>query len=182
MIFNAGSMCPAIRREFAMNRLGKRLTLQLSLLVVITLTAALLAPTSVMARAASTTVKISDSFPFSFFNSCTGEVVSGVVSVKTTVHMTTDANGGIHAHFHDVFNGTAVGETSGNQYVGPQTDHDSFNASSGGALEETFTTNFRFLSRGSADNILTHILFHITMTPDGDVTREIFNITDACTG
>jgi hypothetical protein len=165
-----------------MNRLGKRLRLKLSLLVVIMLTAVLLGPTSVMAQASSTTVKFSDSFPFSFFNSCTGEVVSGVVSVKTTVHMTEDANGGIHAHFHDVFNGRAVGETSGNQYVGPQTDHDSFSVTSGGTLEETFTTDFRFLSRGSADNILTHILFHITMTPDGDVTRAFFNITEACTG
>jgi Beta-ketoacyl synthase, N-terminal domain len=141
-----------------------------------------LQPRSVKAQAASTTIKFSDSFPFSFFNDCTGEIVSGVVQFKTTIHITTDANGGFHAHFHDVFHGTAVGETSGTQYVGPQTDHDSFNASSGGALEETFTLNFRFLSQGSADNILTHILFHITITPNGNVTSEIFNITQECRG
>ena len=54
--------------------------------------------------------------------------------------------------------------------------------SSSGALEDTFTLNFRFISQGSADNILTHILFHITITPNGDVTSEISNITDVCRG
>jgi hypothetical protein len=143
---------------------------------------ALLVPTSVMAQAASTTIKSSDSFPFSFFNECTGEFVSGVVTVKTTVHETLDANGGYHFHFHDVFMGRAVGETSGIQYVGPQTDHESFHVSSSGALEDTYTLNFRFISRGSTDNILTHGLFHITITPNGDVTSEIDNFTSACRG
>ena len=165
-----------------MNKLKKGLRLKLSLLMVIMLMTALLAPTSVMAQAASTTIKFSDSFPFSFFNNCTGEVVSGVVSVKTTIHETFDANGGYHFHFHDVYNGRAVGETSGIQYVGPQTDHESFHVSSSGALEDTFTLNFRFISRGSADNILTHILFHTTITPNGDVTSEISNITEVCRG
>src|SRR5437867_306318 len=68
---------------------------------------------SSLAKAENTTIKSSDSFPFSFFNNCTEEVVSGVVSVKTTIHITTDGNGGFHFHFHDVFNGRAVGETSG---------------------------------------------------------------------
>ena len=163
-----------------MNSFGKALSLKLSLLVVIMLMVALLAPTSVLAQPARTTIKIS--FPFSFFNNCTGEVVSGVVSVKTTVHETIDAKGGYHFHFHDVFIGRAVGETSGIQYVGPQTDHESFHVSSNGALEDTFTLNFRFISRGGADNILTHFLFHVTITPDGKVTSEIVNITDVCTG
>ena len=165
-----------------MNSRKKGLRLKLSLLMVIMLMTALLAPTSAMAQAASTTIKFSDSFPFSFFNNCTGEVVSGVVSFKTTIHETIDANGGYHFHFHDVYNGRAVGETSGIQYVGPQTDHESFHVSSSGALEDTFTLNFRFISRGSAANILTHILFHTTITPNGDVTSEISNITEVCRG
>ena len=136
----------------------------------------------VQAQAASATIKFSDSFPFSFFNNCTGEVVSGVVSVKGTIHETIDASGGFHFHIHEVFKGRAVGETSGIQYVGPQTDHQSFHVSSSGALENTFTLNFRFISRGSADNIQSHILFHITITPNGDVTSEIENIRDVCRG
>jgi len=158
-------------------------TVRFSMVVLILVSMFLAAgPTSVQAQAASTTIKFSDSFPFSFFNNCTGEVVSGVVSVKTTVHETIDASGGFHFHFHDVFRGTAVGETSGIKYVGPQTDHESFHVSSSGALEDTFTLNFRFISQGSADNILLHILFHITITPNGDVTSEIANITDVCRG
>lgn len=144
-------------------------------------------PTPVL-RAAQTaaspnaTVKFTDSFPFSFFNDCTGDTVSGVVGVKTTVHISSDASGGFHAQFHDVFLGTAVGEPSGTSYVGPQTDHDGFSASSGGTFEETFTLNFRFLSQGSADNILTHLLFHITVNANGVVTSETATITSACKG
>jgi len=164
-------------------RLYNRITAKFSIiLLILMLVASAASPTSVYAQAASTTIKFSDSFPFSFFNNCTGEVVSGVVSVKTTVHETIDAKGGYHFHFHDVFNGRAVGETSGIQYVGPQTDHESFHVSSSGGLEDTFTLNFRFISRGKADNILLHILFHVTITPNGDVTSEIDNITDVCRG
>jgi hypothetical protein len=138
--------------------------------------------TSVTVIAQNGTVKSSDSFAFSFFNQCTGEVVSGVVNVTTTVHVSADANGGFHAHFHDVFSGRAVGETSGIEYVGPQTDHDSLNVSSGGTLEETFTLDFRFLSLGGEDNILSHVLLHTTVTPDGEVKVEIMNITNECRG
>ena len=158
-------------------------TVRFSMVVLILASLFLAAgPTSVQAQAANTTIKFSDSFPFSFFNNCTGEVVSGVVNVKVTIHETLDASGGYHFHLHEVYNGRAVGETSGIQYVGPQTDHESFHVSSSGALEDTFTLNFRFISQGSADNILTHLLFHITITPNGDVTSEIVNITEVCRG
>lgn len=153
-----------------------------SLLVVMALTAALLGPTSAQAQASNTTIKYSDTFPFSFFNECTGETVSGVVSLKGTVQETVDASGGYHFRFHEVFNGRAVGETSGTQYVGPQTDHQSYHVSSNGAVQETFTLNFRFISRGSADNILEQFLFHITVTPDGEVTSELDRVTVTCTG
>jgi hypothetical protein len=154
----------------------------LPLMLMSLLLASFALPTSVKAQAESTTTKFSDSFPFSFFNDCTGEFVSGIVNVKTTIHETIDANGGFHFHIHDVFNGRAVGETSGVKYVGPQTDHESFHASSSGALEDTFTLNFRFISQGKADNIQTHVLFHITITPNGDVTSEIENIREVCRG
>jgi len=165
-----------------MNTFRKRLNFKLSVLVIVMLMVALLGPTSVQAQASSITLKFTDSFPFSFLNECTGEFVSGVVSLKSTIHETIDASGGFHFHFHDVFRGTAVGETSGIKYVGPQTDHESFHVSSSGALEDTFTLNFRFISQGSADNILTHILFHVTITPNGVVTSEIDNLTDTCRG
>jgi hypothetical protein len=42
--------------------------------------------------------------------------------------------------------------------------------------------NFRFNSVGSTDNILAHILFHVTITPNGNFTSEIQNITDTCRG
>ena len=102
--------------------------------------------------------------------------------MKTTMHVSEDGNGGFHAHVHNVFHGRAVGETSGIKYVGPQTDHESFNNSSGGVVVNTVTFNFRFLSQGGADNILSHFLFHITVGPDGDVKTEFENATLECKG
>ena len=162
-------------------QLFSRIVIRSSIIVFMLLASAAQA-TSVQARASTTTFKFSDSFPFSFFNNCTGEVVSGVVSVKGTVHETIDASGGFHFRFHEVFNGRAVGETSGIQYVGPQTDHGSFHVSSNGAVQDIFTLNFRFISRGSADNILLRIRFHVTITPNGEVTHEIFRFTEICKG
>ena len=156
----------------------KRITTRLFCLAI----ALVLICTLGVGTASAATFKSSGSFPFSFYNSCTGEVVTGVVSFKTTVHETIDASGGYHFDIHEQYLGKAVGETSGIQYVGPQTDHESFHVSSNGALEDTFTLNFRFNSVGSTDNILVHILFHITITPNGNFTSEIQNVTDTCRG
>jgi hypothetical protein len=49
-------------------------------------------------------------------------------------------------------------------------------------VEETFTLNFRFLSNGPADNVLTHILLHVTVSPEGDVKTEILDVTEECRG
>ncbi len=135
-----------------------------------------------LAKAEAETIKLSDSAPYSLFNDCTGEFVSGVVSLEATINIITDGNGGFHYHFIDIFDGNGVGETSGIQYEGSQTDHESFHGSSNGAVEDTFTLDFRLISRGSADNIMLHILAHVTVTPNGEATSEILTETVKCKG
>jgi hypothetical protein len=160
---------------------GRRFPKRLLILVPLIL-ATSMPSTSLKAQSDNATVKSSGSFPFTFFNPCTEEIVSGVVDVTTTVHVSSDAHGGFHFHVHEVFRGRAVGETSGIQYVGPQTDHETVNDSSSGAMVDTLTLNFRFVSRGGADDILIHALQHITVTPDGTVTSEFLNVTNTCKG
>ena len=126
--------------------------------------------------------KSSTSFPFGFFNECTGENVSGVVEQKSTIQLFTDANGGFHLLIHDVFTGRAVGETSGVQYVGPQSEHVSALDRSGEQFEFTDQRSFRFISEGGSDNLLVNVLIHLTVTPNGDVTSQVFQVTLDCTG
>jgi hypothetical protein len=127
-------------------------------------------------------LKSSNTFPFDFFNPCTGENVSGVVEQKSTIQLFADANGGSHLLIHDVFSGRAVGETSGIQYVGPQAEHVSVLDRSGEQFEFTDQRNFRFISEGGSDNLLLNVLIHLTVTPNGEVTSEVFLVTLACTG
>ena len=137
-------------------------------------------PASAKAQATVTIIRFEESEPFSFFNECTGEVVSGIVNLKGQVTITEDGRGGFHFRVHERFFGRAEGETSGTQYVGPQTDHESFHV--GSSLTDTFTLNFRFISRGGGDNIQLHVLEHITITADGQVSSVINIVREECRG
>jgi hypothetical protein len=170
------------RKETVMKQRGTRL----SMLFVFALAMTLLSfglPTRTSAQAGNVIVPFQDTFPFSFFNDCTGEQVSGTVSLKGQLHITEDSSGGFHLRIHETFRGKAVGETSGTKYVGPQTDHESFHDNgSTPEFTDTFTLNFRFLSAGSSDNIISHALFHITVNASGEVTSFVDNFTEECRG
>lgn len=139
-------------------------------------------PAPASAQAINIIMRFEDTIPFRSFNECTGEFVSGNVNVKGTAHITQDANGGLHLRLHQRFQGRAVGETSGTKYVGPQTDHRSIHSTTDGAVTDTFTLNFRFISKGRADNLQTHLLFHITVTADGVVRSFTDNFRMVCRG
>jgi hypothetical protein len=163
-------------------------TTKFSTKLITAVTILLLALSSVqpaLAQAASSTSKSSDTFLFSFFNDCTGEVVSAVVSGNSTIHKIIDADRGIiHLRLHDVYIARAVGETSGIQYVGTQIDQGGFQVAGTGVdgLAYTFTLSFRFISRGSTDNILTHILLHTTITPNGETIIDNIDYSYVCGG
>jgi hypothetical protein len=124
-----------------------------------------------------------DSYPYRMFIDCTGEYVSGVVEFKFQLYITLDANGGFHGRVNVVFQGWAVGETSGIEYLGRQTDPESYQLNSSGTFSHTYSHSAKFISKGGADNYLSHYLLHITITPDGKVTSEIDEfIFDGCKG
>jgi hypothetical protein len=160
-----------------------RQALRLTALLALVGAAALAVATSAGADPENGTIHFSGSFPFSFFDVCTGEGVAGVVDFKASVHVFEDAAGGQHARFQETFHGTAVGLTSGLKYVGPETVHETFNDNGPtGQFEDTFTVNFHFNSEGSTDNVLLHGLIHITVNANGEVTSFIDNERFECTG
>jgi hypothetical protein len=134
------------------------------------------------AKAEPINSKVTESFPFEYFDECTGEYVLFDVKVTTTEHYCIDGNGGFHGHFLQQWHCTGVGETSGIEYVGPQTDHgDSYEGSNGDFIG-TYTENWVIISRGKADNLRGHVLSHITINANGEVTTEILKMTFECKG
>jgi hypothetical protein len=134
------------------------------------------------AQAKPTNDKYTDSFTLDFFNDCTGENVSFTVIVKTFAFNSVDANGGIHGHFVQQWHCTGVGETSGIKYVGPQTDHGDSYESGDGVFVGTYTANWEIIGQGGADNLLGRVRSHITINPNGEVTRTFDSFTIECKG
>lgn len=101
-------------------------------------------------------------------NDCTGAVVAVDVTFHVVLAVTSDAAGGFHLAFHRNIEGTGVNAATGTQYVVTQEDHNEFNVAQG--VEQTVLTHFNLISKGSAPNEVAQILFHITITPDGNVS------------
>lgn len=101
-------------------------------------------------------------------NDCTGEVIAVDATFHVVLAVTSDAAGGFHVAFHRNVQGTGVNATTGTQYIVTQEDHNEFNVAQG--VEQTVLTHFNLISKGSAPNEVAQILFHITITPDGNVS------------
>lgn len=138
---------------------------------------------SVPAKAEQIKEEFSGSYSYRFFIECTGEFVSGVVEYRGQIFITIDAQGGFHGRTNTVFNGWAVGETTGTEFLGRQTDPESYQLNNNGTLTHSYSHSAKFISKGGADNYLSHFLFLITITPDGTVRHELEEfIYDGCRG
>jgi hypothetical protein len=113
-------------------------------------------------------------------NECTGEPVS----IEGTVHVvgttTQDAAGGTHVQGHTNFVGQGVGIASGAEYVvrEVQNTHGNIHDFEGDQAPANFTQPYTFhvIRKGSAmpeDDFLLHMVFHITVNANGEVTSEV---------
>jgi len=140
------------------------------------------AATSNLAKAEVTNFEDTDSSPFSFFNDCTGENVTGTLYTYTRGQLVADGNGGTHARMHMLITGDAVGETSGIKYKGIATDYDCIISNSSGNSVQTFLIRSVFISQGSSDNFIEETQFRATITPDGEVKAVITSDEFECKG
>jgi hypothetical protein len=122
----------------------------------------------------------SGSAPFSFFDDCTGEVIAGIVAFNGIITQTTTSSGQNHFNNHETDLGYATGLTSGIQYVGPSTFHDSATGTNTFPFEETVTPPQIFVSKGGTSNLRVSITMHETFNANGVVTAEVSNTTVVC--
>ena len=118
------------------------------------------------------------------FDSCTGErvVVSGTARAVGTI--TQDSAGKLHFANTATIQGQGVGTVSGVRYVliGTQTTGETVGTATGTATEFALRWSSLLLRQGNAagDDVMAHLLFHVTQSATGQVTATIDNFTAVC--
>ena len=109
-------------------------------------------------------------------------ILTGELLVLT--HVTFSPNGGSHIKEMVVYrNVTGVGVTTGTQYVAVGGDRQTSNLGADPfSLNFTRTTKFNIISQDGTDNLALTAISHTTVTPNGDATTIIDNISVRCNG
>jgi opacity protein-like surface antigen len=155
-----------------------------------TLAISLLAMTAALAGAAAaeaqaTTVTTNEQVPIVVLafvpcaNDGAGELVLLEGTLHVLTHVTIDDQGGLHVRQHFQPQGVSgEGLTTGDKYQGTGVTQTEFNATAG--FEQTSVNNFRVIGQGPDNNLLVHSTFHVTVTPNGDVTSVVDNFSVEC--
>jgi hypothetical protein len=152
-------------------------------LLLATATAALAGASA--AGAAATTVTTNEQVPVTVLafvpcaNDGAGELVLLTGTLHVLTHVTIDDQGGLHVKQHFQPQGVSgTGLTTGDKYQGTGVTQSEFNATAG--FEATDINNFRIIGQGPGNNFLVHSTFHVTVTPNGDVTTVVDNFSVEC--
>jgi len=129
-------------------------------------------------------VHFSGTDTFTFFDDCTGEAIAGDIAFAGVLTQTITNPGGPleqnHFDVHVTTIGTAIGQTTGIQYVDNETIHDSQAGTATFPFSETFTENVRIVSKGPSSNLAFSETFHITITATGETAVMLDNVKTYC--
>ena len=151
-------------------------------------TATSLTPVWASVNASSTTVvTIPVSFTIqpgakTFIQLCVGETLSFVGDSRLVVHQTVLADGSMVLDMLH-FNGqgaVALGESTGSAYHVVGADSNPIVLPQSGGLTATFHAQLTVIGTSGGRSFKAHILQHITMTPDGDITALVDIASIAC--
>jgi hypothetical protein len=123
-------------------------------------------------------------------NSGNGEVILITGTLHNVTSLRSDDNGGVHVTTHTNLAGTSgVGTISGDTYRVTDTAGGFgqrlslyFPSGSPPARTVTQSRDVRFISQGSAENLLLRFTFHQTINADGEVTVQDPRIEQICVG
>ena len=136
---------------------------------------------------AATTYTQESTMPIEFTatDPCTGEPVALSGHVHMGFHLTSDESGGYHTEFLTELQGvTGRGLLTGMQYVAASETDSAENYLSPG-FETTFLQTYVFNRVGAdggalPDDLLLHLLFHVTVNNEGTVTVQNFDFRTEC--
>ena len=138
--------------------------------------AVLIAPATARANA----VIFNDKFESLTFapNNCDGTVLVLQAKWHEVLGITLDAAGGFHVNQHVNVQGQGTDAATGVDYVVTDVANLEFNGKVG--VEQTYTESYLLIAKGKAPNALVFVDFHITVTPNGDVTSYHDNLRIVC--
>lgn len=114
-------------------------------------------------------------------NGGAGEDVALSGELVVTNHEVTDADGGSHTRqMMRPQRVTGVGATSGKKYQGTGMGFWSDGQTSDGGSVYTYVQNFRIIGQGPGNNLLVHMVTHVTTNANGDVTADVDLSSNAC--
>ena len=146
------------------------------LLLLLATTAALAAP--VAAKASATTERA----PFDAdVIACNGDVIHISGTLLSVFTETATPSGGfvVSSHFQpQAINGVDL--TTGTKYVATGLTRDIVVVSPAGGTTESFVNRFHIQATGGAESFIVSETFHITVTPNGDVTAFLDNFSSTC--
>lgn len=120
-----------------------------------------------------------------FPNPCTGEgiTITGG-SLQWVSHMTEDKGGGLHVSIRGNAQGVmAEGDITGRMYRLAGDFWAEWNIRPGGLpFTTTVVEVHNLVSSGASDNVVVHILWHLTVNPDGDVSAAVDSFRAECRG
>jgi hypothetical protein len=114
-------------------------------------------------------------------SSCTPEVVvlTGNLHILQTSEV--DSNGGTHFKTQLQSQGiSGVGMITGVKYQGMRISQDHTIDHATPALETTDKLDIRIIGQGPANNLLVHIITHMTINANGEVTATVSNAGIEC--
>ena len=108
-----------------------------------------------------------------------GEEVHLTGKIHVVIHSTLDGAGGAHVKLHASDQGiSGTGLTTGDKYQRTGATNIEFNAKVG--FERSAGATFNWIGQGNGNNFLVHVLFHVTVNPDGSVTALVDKFSIEC--
>ena len=111
-------------------------------------------------------------------NSCNNSSVDINSTWHTVVSFTFDDADGLHVIVHQNINGEGVDEATGVKYVWNRVYNESFNRDTG--AERTVAFREPLISQGATDNFVIYEKFHLTFTPNGEITSLHYDFEVEC--
>ena len=112
---------------------------------------------------------------------CTEEEIYITGEAHIVYAVTEDGAGGYHVKMHENVKATGVGDVTGDKYQLNEVFNEEFNAAADSIpYEATYVVNYGLIGQGKDNNLKGHILMHVTVNANGEVTAEIENYEMDC--
>jgi hypothetical protein len=114
-------------------------------------------------------------------NACNGEDVLLTGFFHIVAHPTNDAAGGSHVAFNlNYDNVHGIGLTTGAKYEFRGEHHSIENLNAGNNYTASNSADFRLIGQGPDNNEVGTFEYHLTVTPDGNITASFENFRTVC--